>query len=173
MKKLTALLVGILFVSFTSCDSIEDAISVSGTKTITNDFDVSIPQTTAGTPQSLNESTTINMSEVVSDATSANVESVKVNSLSYTFKNHTGNTAGRIVTMSLKIGNEEFAAVSDVDPSVGASFTITDAAKLTAIENILKNATTTLSATGTIQSDAGDMSFDVEVAINVTVTLKP
>ena len=43
MKKLTALLVGILFVSVTSCDSIEDAISVSGTKTITNDFDVSIP----------------------------------------------------------------------------------------------------------------------------------
>lgn len=173
MKKVTALLIGILFVSTISCDSIKDAVSVSGTKTVTNDFNVSIPQTTAGTPQSINESATINLSEIVSDASSANLESVKVNSLSYKIKNHTGNTAGRIVTLSLKIGSEEFGAMTDFDPSLGGTFTIADSAKLAAIENILKNATTTLSAAGTIQTDAGNMSFDVEVSINITVTLKP
>ena len=173
MKKLTASLLIILSVIVTSC-GIADDISISGTKDITKDFSISVDQTTAGTPADLSASTTINLSDVVSDAADGNIESVKINSFNYKFKDFVGaNTTGR-VSFALKINGEEFTSVTDVDPSTGTTYTVNEADKLAVLENILKNdSSSDLSAVGTIQSDDGAMSFKIEISFNITVTLKP
>lgn len=168
MKKVKTLFVGILFIALSACNITDTPVELNVTNSITKDIAVSVNQTNGS--QSLSETTTVNLSDIVSNV--GDITEVKINSLSYKFKDFTGNTAGRVESISLKINNSEFATGTDIDPSKQESFTV-DSSTFADLENILKNdSQTTLAVAGTMQSNAGDMSFNIEITIDLTVTLK-
>lgn len=168
MKKVTSILIGVLFIAFTACDITDTPIELSVTNSITKDIAVSVNQTNGS--QSLSETTTVNLSDIVSNV--GDITDVKINSLTYKFKDFTGNTDGRVESISLKINNSEFANGTDIDPSKEESFNV-DSSKFATLESILKNdSQTTLAVDGSLQSNAGDMSFNIEILIDLTVTLK-
>lgn len=167
MKKVKIFFASVLFIALSACNITDTPIELQVTNSITKDIAVTVTQTN-GT-QSLSESTTVNLSDIVSNV--ADITDVKINSLTYKFKDFTGNTAGRVETISLKINNSEFATGTDIDPSQQESFTV-DSSKFAALESILENdSQTTLAVDGSMQSNAGDMSFNIEISIDLTVTL--
>ena len=172
MKKTVSALIGLMFI-VTSCDIADTPIELSATNEITKTVDVSSPATN-GTAFAFDESLSINLSEVISDI--GDITSVKINTLSFKFKDFTGNTAGVIQTISLKVNGEVLKAFTDLNVSQEATdatvFSITDSAKLAQLESILENdSTTTIQLAGSVLSDAGVMDFKIEVNINLTTTI--
>lgn len=171
MKKIVLLLSVVL--AFTSClDS--NPVELTATNAITKDIDVTVAQTN-GTPKALNATTTVKLSDVISNV--ADITDVKINKFTYKFKEFTGNTAGVVQSISLKVNNDVLATGSNIKVSQeadnGTVFHVTDASKLALLENLLKTSTqANLAITGSVLTDAGSMNFKIEVFVNVTVKLK-
>lgn len=171
MKKIVLLLSVVL--AFTSClDS--NPVELTATNAITKDIDVTVAQTN-GTPKTLNATTTVKLSDVISNV--ADITDVKINKFTYKFKEFTGNTAGVVQSISLKVNNDVLATGSNIKVSQeadnGTVFQVTDTAKLALLENLLKTSSqANLAITGSVLTDAGSMNFKIEVFVNVTVKLK-
>ena len=174
MKKIKTLLVGMLFIALSGCDINDTPIKLTASNSITKDIDLSVAQT-SGTPFSLDIRETINIADVASNV--ADVTDVKINSISYKYKDFTGNEAGRIQSVLLKIDNVVLVQEANVDvfseTDNAVIHQVTDTAKLTKLEQVLlSDKETQLAVIGSILSDAGAMNFKMEVSISLTVTLK-
>lgn len=175
MKKIKKVIAIILFVTIASCDIADTPIKLSVSNSITRDVNISIAQTSVGTTKDIDLRETINLADIVSNV--ADITAVKVNSISYKYKDFSGNQNGRIETVLLKIDTVVLANETDVnvfsEVENATSHLVTDASALTKLEDILlTNKETVMAIIASVQSDDGAMEFKMEVTVDLTVTLK-
>lgn len=140
---------------------------------ITESVAVSIPQTN-GTSVTFDETVNQDLTTVISNF--SDVTDITINSLSYEYKNVTGNTDAVIESATIKINGSTIASISSVnmaqEANSGAVFNITDQTVWSQLESLfLNNASIDIEFTGTAVSDAGSVDFDIEFSVNLTVTL--
>ena len=168
MKKLFPLLLTLLLIS--SC---EDSIEVTTTTNINESASVTILETN-GTAINFNEVIEGDLNQVVSNFNSIN--DITIDSLSYTFANVTGNENAVITSATIEINATTVAVISNINIAQealnGSVFEITDPTVLAQLETIfLNNSSVTIQLTGMATSDEGDVNFDLEFSMQLTVAL--
>jgi hypothetical protein len=168
----------ILFLSLiaTSCGSLEDLLELNVENSLTESIPVNIPQTSS-TAVAFDLSNTVSLNSGDLAQYKDKITAVKINSLTYKFKDFTGNTAGTIPTGTLKFDDVVIGEMADFNISsaatAGTIFEISDAAKLSLIEsNFVNNSEISVKLSGTVLSETGVMDFKVEVFMNMTATIK-
>lgn len=174
MKKIFPLL--FISIIFFSCDSLDELLELKVNNDLTESISVSVAQT-QGTAESfdLSETTDLNSGDLAQYK--GKITAIKINKLTYKFKDFVGNNAGAIPTGTLKFDDIIVDSLTDFNVSqaanAGTIYEITDATVLSNIENaFLNNNTTTIKLFGTVLSEAGGMDFTVEVFMNMTATIK-
>ena len=168
MKKLFPLLLTLLLIS--SC---EDSIEFTTTTNINESASVTILETN-GTAINFNEVIEGDLNQVVSNFNSIN--DITIDSLSYTFANVTGNENAVITSATIEINATTVAVISNINIAQealnGSVFEITDPTVLAQLETIfLNNSSVTIQLTGMATSDEGDVNFDLEFSMQLTVAL--
>jgi len=171
MKKLFPLLLAVVLI--TSCDINDNPITLTASSTITEAIPVSIPQTT-GTSATYDQTVSQDLSDAI--ANFSDVTDIAINSLSYQFKNVTGNTDAVIESASIIINGNTVSSISFLNIAQEANnstvFNITDQSVLSQLESLfLNNASVDIQFTGTAISQAGPVDFEIELTIDLTVTL--
>ena len=171
MKKLIPLLLAMVLI--TSCEDNEIPVTLTASSAITESVAVSIPQTN-GTSVAYDETVTQDLTAVISNF--SDVTDITINSLSYEYKNVTGNTDAVLESATITINGSTISSVSFVniaqEASNGTVFSITDQAVLDQLESLfLNNASLDIQFAGTAVSNAGSVNFDMEFSVNLTVTL--
>lgn len=171
MKKLIPLLLVVLFI--TSCEDNEIPVTLTASSDITESVAVSIPQTN-GTSVAFDETVTQDLTTIISNFN--DVTDIAINSLSYQYKNVTGNTDAVIESAAIKINGNTISSISFVnmaqEANNGTVFSITDEAVLNQLESLfLNNASVDIQFAGTAVSSEGSVDFDIEFSLNLTVTL--
>jgi hypothetical protein len=110
---------------------------------------------------------------VVSNFNSIN--DLTIDSLSYSFTNLTGNENASIISASIDINGINVAVVSDLNIAQEVEnesiFQITDLNVLDQLEtSFLNNSAVTLNLSGMAISEEGDVSFDIELSMQLTAT---
>lgn len=171
MKKLFPLL--FVVVLMTACDINDNPITLSTTASVVGSIPVSVPQTN-GTSVSYTQTVTQDLNDAISDFPS--VTEITINSLSYEYKNATGNSDAVIESATMVINGVTVATLSFVniaqEASNGTVFNITDQAVLNQLETLfLNNSTVSIQFSGTAVSNDGPASFEIEMTIGLTVSL--
>ena len=170
MKKLFPLLLSLVLIS--SCDVNTDPIELTATTSIVEGVAVILPQT-SGTSVAYDQTLTQDLNDLISNF--ADVSDININSLSYTYKNFSGNTNATIEAAEIVINGSTIASLSSVnvaqEANNGTVFAITDTTILNQLETaFLNNASITIQFAGTAISDEGLAEFEIELFIDVTVT---
>lgn len=174
MKKIFTLLFIVTLI--TACGSLEELLELNVNNDLTESIDVHIPQTQgAAVAYDKTEIVDLNTGDFAEYV--GKISAIKINTLTYKFKEFAGNKSGIIPSGSLKFDNILVAEMTDFNISqaatAGTVFNITDAAVLSQIETaLLNNNAATIKLSGTVLSDAGAMDFKVEVFMNMTATIK-
>jgi hypothetical protein len=113
------------------------------------------------------------VNQVVSNFNSIN--DLTIDSLSYSFTNLTGNENASIISASIDINGINVAVVSDLNIAQEVEnesiFQITDLNVLDQLEtSFLNNSAVTLNLSGMAISEEGDVSFDIELSMQLTAT---
>ena len=153
--------------------SCEDSIEVTTTTNINESASVTILETN-GTAINFNEVIEGDLNQVVSNFNSIN--DITIDSLSYTFANVTGNENAVITSATIEINATTVAVISNINIAQealnGSVFEITDPTVLAQLETIfLNNSSVTIQLTGMATSDEGDVNFDLEFSMQLTVAL--
>ena len=153
--------------------SCEDSIEVTTTTNINESASVTILETN-GTAINFNEVIEGDLNQLVSNFNSIN--DITIDSLSYTFANVTGNENAVITSATIEINATTVAVISNINIAQealnGSVFEITDTAVLDQLETIfLNNSSVTIQLTGMATSDEGDVNFDLEFSMQLTVAL--
>ena len=172
MRKIVALLFAVVMMY--SCQDNLEPIELTTSTSISETVAVSIPQTT-GTPISYDETTIQDLNQLISNLNS--VTGINIDLLTYTFKNVTGNTNAVIQSGSIVVNGNTIAMISNVniaqEANGGTVFAITDTAVLDQIEALLLNdSNVTVQVSGMALSDDGPINFEVELHLNLTITLQ-
>ncbi len=159
-----------------SCNSLSDLLELNINNDLTENIDVTVPQT-QGTPVAFDLSKTTDLNSGDLADYRGKISAIKINKFTYKFKDFTGNSAGVLKTGTLKFDDTVVDTMIDFNISQAANaatvFEITDASTLSSIENaFLNNTTSTIKLCGTVLSEAGAMDFKVEVFMNITTTIK-
>lgn len=171
MKKLFPYLLSLFFLS--SCiDS--NPITITVSNTVTESVAVEVPQTN-GTPHTTNETVNQDLNEVISNLD--DIASINIDGLSYQFKNVTGNSAAVVQSATLMINGITVATHTNLniaqEATDGTVFTISDESILNQLETlILNNSSVSVQYSSSTLTDAGPITFDVEVTVELTATLK-
>ena len=171
MKRLITLIFAVVLI--VSCDINTDPIELTATSTINEAIQVSIPQTN-GTSVAFNETVTQDLNDVFSNF--SDVSNLNINSLSYQYGNVTGNTDAVIESATISINGTTIATLSNVNmaqaANAGTVFSIDDTATLDQLESLfLSNSSANIQFSGTAVSEAGSVDFQIQLSINLTVTL--
>ena len=153
--------------------SCEDSIEVTTTTNINESASVTILETN-GTAINFNEVIEGDLNQLVSNFNSIN--DITIDSLSYTFANVTGNENAVITSATIEINATTVAVISNINIAQealnGSVFEITDPTVLAQLETIfLNNSSVTIQLTGMATSDEGDVNFDLEFSMQLTVAL--
>ena len=153
--------------------SCEDSIEFTTTTNINESASVTILETN-GTAINFNEVIEGDLNQVVSNFNSIN--DITIDSLSYTFANVTGNENAVITSATIEINATTVAVISNINIAQealnGSVFEITDPTVLAQLETIfLNNSSVTIQLTGMATSDEGDVNFDLEFSMQLTVAL--
>lgn len=171
MRKIITLLFAAVLI--TSCDINENPITLTASSTVVEVVPVSIPQTN-GTSVAYDHTVNQDLNEAI--ANFSDVTNIEINSFSYQYKNVTGNTDAVIESASIIINGNTASSISSVniaqEANNGTVFSITDQALLSQLESIfLNSASVNIQFIGSAISDVGPVEFEIEVTIDLTVTL--
>jgi len=183
--KLKTNLALLLFTALTisSCDEVDKLTEF----TVEQDFDTTLNITTAVTkeakPQakttegvSWSEQATIDLTDNEDVSSNLNlIEDVAINGLTYEIVNYSGpdNVAISETTIDfggtvISIEDTNLKTADDAD----TTYTIDDTAKLSAIASKLKtDKTMTITASGTIAGDIGDVTFGIKLHMETSITI--
>ena len=167
MKKLFPFLLALIVVQ--SC---EEPVEITETMVINQSATVTIEQTN-GTAVNFNDVIEGDLNQVISNFNSIN--DITIDSLSYSFTNLTGNENASIVNAAIEINGIIVADVSDLNIAQEVEnesiFQITDLNVLDQLEtSFLNNSSVTLNLTGMAISEEGDVSFDIELSMQLTAS---
>ena len=167
MKKLIPFLLALIVVQ--SC---EEPVEITETKVINESATVTIEETN-GTAVNFSDIIEGDVNQVVSNFNSIN--DITIDSLSYSFTNLTGNENASIISASIDINGINIAVVSDLNIAQEVEnesiFQITDLNVLDQLEtSFLNNSAVTLNLSGMAISEEGDVSFDIELSMQLTAT---
>lgn len=167
MKKLIPFLLALIVVQ--SC---EEPVEISETMVINESATVTIEETN-GTAVNFSDIIEGDVNQVVSNFNSIN--DLTIDSLSYSFTNLTGNENASIISASIDINGINVAVVSDLNIAQEVEnesiFQITDLNVLDQLEtSFLNNSAVTLNLSGMAISEEGDVSFDIELSMQLTAT---
>lgn len=171
MRKLFTLLFAVVLVS--SCDINTDPVELTVNSSFTEPITVNIPQT-SGTSVNYNETVTQDLNDIIANFNA--ITGININSLSYKYKNVTGNTDAEIQSGSISINGTTIASISNVnmaqEAAAGTVFQISDQTILNQLEvEFLNNSSATIQFSGTAISESGPVDFEIEVSIDLTVSL--
>lgn len=174
MKKIIFLLT--LSIITISCNSIDELLELKINNDLTESIDVHINQTN-GTALSFNLTETANLNSGNFSQYVDKIKDLKINKLTYTFKEFSGNIAGVIQSGNLQIDNIILGTLTNFNISqaakAGTIFEISDSNTLNQIKtNLLTNDKVTVKLAGSVLSDGSTMDFKVEVFMNMTATIK-
>jgi hypothetical protein len=167
MKKLIPFLLALIVVQ--SC---EEPVEITETMVINESATVTIEETN-GTAVNFSDIIEGDLNQVVSNFNSIN--DLTIDSLSYSFTNLTGNENASIISASIDINGINVAVVSDLNIAQEVEnesiFQITDLNVLDQLEtSFLNNSAVTLNLSGMAISEEGDVSFDIELSMQLTAT---
>jgi hypothetical protein len=167
MKKLIPFLLTLIVVQ--SC---EEPVEITETMVINESATVTIEETN-GTAVNFSDIIEGDLNQVVSNFNSIN--DLTIDSLSYSFTNLTGNENASIISASIDINGINVAVVSDLNIAQEVEnesiFQITDLNVLDQLEtSFLNNSAVTLNLSGMAISEEGDVSFDIELSMQLTAT---
>ena len=167
MKKLIPFLLALIVVQ--SC---EEPVEITETMVINESATVTIEETN-GTAVNFSDIIEGDVNQVVSNFNSIN--DLTIDSLSYSFTNLTGNENASIISASIDINGINVAVVSDLNIAQEVEnesiFQITDLNVLDQLEtSFLNNSVVTLNLSGMAISEEGDVSFDIELSMQLTAT---
>ena len=167
MKKLIPFLLALIVVQ--SC---EEPVEITETMVINESATVTIEETN-GTAVNFSDIIEGDVNKVVSNFNSIN--DLTIDSLSYSFTNLTGNENASIISASIDINGINVAVVSDLNIAQEVEnesiFQITDLNVLDQLEtSFLNNSAVTLNLSGMAISEEGDVSFDIELSMQLTAT---
>jgi len=165
MKKLIPFLLALIVVQ--SC---EEPVEITETMVINESATVTIEETN-GTAVNFSDIIEGDVNQVVSNFNSIN--DLTIDSLSYSFTNLTGNENASIISASIDINGINVAVVSDLNIAQEVEnesiFQITDLNVLDQLEtSFLNNSAVTLNLSGMAISEEGDVSFDIELSMQLT-----
>jgi hypothetical protein len=166
-KKLIPFLLALIVVQ--SC---EEPVEITETMVINESATVTIEETN-GTAVNFSDIIEGDVNQVVSNFNSIN--DLTIDSLSYSFTNLTGNENASIISASIDINGINVAVVSDLNIAQEVEnesiFQITDLNVLDQLEtSFLNNSAVTLNLSGMAISEEGDVSFDIELSMQLTAT---
>jgi hypothetical protein len=168
----------ILFLSLivTSCDSLGELLELKVENSLTETIAATVPKT-GNVPVVFNLPSTVDLNSGDLAQYKDQITAIKINSLTYKFKDFTGNTAGVISTGTLKFDDVVLGELANFNiydaATAGTQFGITDEAKLNEIaSNFVNNSESAVQLSGTVLSEAGEMKFNIEVFMDMTVTVK-
>ena len=169
MKKLLSLVFVMTLLS--SCED-TDAIVITASTSINESVMVDVPQTN-GASVAYDETVTQDLNQVVSNFD--DITDINIDALSYKFKNVVGNTNAIIESATIVINGNTTATISNVNVAQEATnstvFAITDTTVLNQLETLfLTNSSVSIQFSGMASSDAGDVSFEIEVSMDLTAT---
>lgn len=169
MKKLLSLVFVMALLS--SCED-TDAIVITASTSINESVMVDVPQTN-GASVAYDETVTQDLNQVVSNFD--DITDINIDALSYKFKNVVGNTNAIIESATIVINGNTIATISNVNVAQEATnstvFAITDTTVLNQLETLfLTNSSVSIQFSGMASSDAGDVSFEIEVSMDLTAT---
>lgn len=167
MKKLLPFLLALIVVQ--SC---EEPVEITESMLISESATVTIFQTN-GNAVDFDDVIEGDVNQVVSNFNSIN--DITIDSLSYTFTNLTGNENASIVSAFIEINGITVADVSNLNIAEEIEnesiFQITDLNLLDQLEtSFLNNSAVTLNLSGMAISEEGDVSFDIELLMQLTAT---
>jgi len=167
MKKLIPFLLALIVVQ--SC---EEPVEITETMVINESATVTIEETN-GTAVNFSDIIEGDVNQVVSNFNSIN--DLTIDSLSYSFTNLTGNENASIISASIDINGINVAVVSYLNIAQEVEnesiFQITDLNVLDQLEtSFLNNSAVTLNLSGMAISEEGDVSFDIELSMQLTAT---
>ena len=167
MKKLIPFLLALIVVQ--SC---EEPVEITETMVINESATVTIEETN-GTAVNFSDIIEGDVNQVVSNFNSIN--DLTIDSLSYSFTNLTGNENASIISASIDINGINVAVVSDLNIAQEVEnesiFQITDLNVLDQLEtSFLNNSAVTLNLSGMAISEEGDVSFDIELSMQLTAS---
>lgn len=159
-----------------SCGSLDDLLELKVENSLTESIAAIVPKT-SNVAVVFNLSSTINLNSGDLAQYKDKITAVKINSLTYKFKEFTGNSAGTIPAGTLKFDNVILKEMTNFNISdaatAGTVFKITDETKLNEIaSNFINNSELTVKLNGSVLSEASSMEFKVEVFMNMTATIK-
>ena len=165
MKKLLPFLLALIVVQ--SC---EEPVEITESMLISESATVTIFQTN-GNAVDFDDVIEGDVNQVVSNFNSIN--DITIDSLSYTFTNLTGNENASIVSALIEINGITVADVSNLNIAEEIEnesiFQITDLNLLDQLEtSFLNNSAVTLNLSGMAISEEGDVSFDIELLMQLT-----
>jgi len=175
MKKTIYIL--FLLLTVASCGSLEELFEeVKIENSLTETINATVPQT-SNVAAAFDLPSTVDLNSGDLAQYKDKITAIKINSLSYKFKDFTGNTAGMIVTGTLKFDDVILKEITNQNISEaavsGTPFEITDETMLSQIaSNFVNNSEVTVQLSGTVLSEEGEMKFNIEVFMNMTVTVK-
>jgi hypothetical protein len=168
----------ILFLSMIaiSCGSLEELLELKVENSLTETIAATVPQT-GNVAAEFNLSSTVDLNSGDLAQYKDKITAIKVNTLTYKFKDFTGNAAGMIVAGKLKFDDVILKEITNQNISeaavAGTLFGITDEATLSQIaSNFVSNSESIVQLSGTVLSEEGEMKFNIEVFMNMTVTVK-
>ena len=167
MKKLFPFLLALIVVQ--SC---EEPVEITETMAINQSATITINETN-GTAVNFNDVIEGDLNQVISNFISIN--DITIDSLSYSFSNLIGNENASIVNASIEINGITVAVVSEVNIAQEIDnesvFQITDLNVLDQLEtSFLNNSSVTLNLSGMAISEEGDVSFDIELSMQLTAS---
>lgn len=171
MRKFFTLLFAVVLVS--SCDINTEPIELTVSSSFTEPISVNIPQT-SGTSVNYNETVNQDLNDLISNFDV--ITGINIDALSYKFQNVTGNANAVIQTGTIEINGNTIANISDLNIAQTAAantvFEITDTAVLDQLETLfLNNSSVSIVFSGTAISEDGEIDFEIEVSIALTVSL--
>lgn len=161
----------LLFVGYTSCDELDKLTEFDIDSTLRGAIPVEVD---GGENVVLNSNVTINIADGGQDIVDNlnKIEKVKINSMTYKVINFMGDNAG-VMTVELfadSVKLDEHTNVT-VFNEVGVEYAIDDTSTLNSIAGKLKNGFDVVFAvTGTSTSEGG-MFFDIEITLDIDVTV--
>ena len=173
MKKITFLFVFIAMAI--SCNSLDQLLELKVDNDLTESIDVHVDQTN-GAAFSFDLSTTANLNSGEFAQYKDKISAIKINKLTYKFKEFTGNSAGTIPSGTIKFDDIVLGTFTDFNISqaakTGTIFDVADATTIGQIQTaLLNNNEVSIKLSGNVLSDAGVMDFKIEVFMNMTATI--
>jgi hypothetical protein len=164
----------LLMVTAFSCNDLDELTEFDVTQDFSRTFNVSVPEGAEGEPQSINQTSTIDIT--ANQAIEQNidlVQDISINSLTYEIINFSGSEDAILSNGVLTFGSSTISVPniniqqSDLDNTV---YIINDTSVLSAIANDLENnSMVDISVTGTVS--ATPVVFDVLVNVDITATI--